>query len=68
MRLTTSHWLKALATAFIFLTRLPMPRFESIAPEDEGRSLLCFPIVGLVIGLMMLVLAKALFPLTSPST
>jgi len=66
MRLTTSHWLKALATAFIFLTRLPMPRFESIAPEDEGRSLLCFPIVGLVIGLMMLVLAKALFPLTSP--
>ena len=61
-----STWLKALATAFIFLTRLPMPQFDRIEPEDEGRSLLCFPIVGLVIGLMMLVLAKALFPLTSP--
>ena len=59
-------WLKALATAFIFLTRLPMPTFDSIEPEDEGRSLLCFPVVGLIIGLLLLVLAKALFPLTSP--
>ena len=59
-------WLKAIATAFIFLTRLPMPHFERIEPEDEGRSLLCFPIVGLVIGLLMLVVAKALLPLTSP--
>lgn len=61
-----STWLKALATAFIFLTRLPMPEFERIEPEDEGRSLLCFPIIGLTIGLMMFVLAKALFPLMSP--
>ncbi len=61
-----STWFKALATAFIFLTRLPMPQFERIEPEDEGRSLLCFPVVGLVIGLLMFVLANALLPLTSP--
>ena len=43
-----------------------MPQFDRIEPEDEGRSLLCFPIVGLIIGLLLLVLAKALFPLTTP--
>jgi adenosylcobinamide-GDP ribazoletransferase len=53
-------WIKALATACIFLTRLPMPTFESIEPEDEGRSLVCFPIVGLIIGLLMWALASSL--------
>ena len=46
-------WPKAIITAFIFLTRLPMPQLASIEPEDEGRSLACFPVVGLAIGLIL---------------
>lgn len=43
-------WLKALATACVFLTRIPMPRMAQVLPEDEGRALLCFPLVGLLVG------------------
>ncbi|MFA7553822.1 MAG: adenosylcobinamide-GDP ribazoletransferase [Spongiibacteraceae bacterium] len=59
-------WLKALATAFIFLTRLPMPTFNNIEPEDEGRSLLCFPIVGIFIGLLLWIIGSSLHTTLSP--
>lgn len=59
-------WLKALATAFIFLTRLPMPALQQLTPEDQGRSLLCFPMVGAVIGLLMWLLASSLLNTLSP--
>ncbi|MEE8057866.1 MAG: adenosylcobinamide-GDP ribazoletransferase [Pseudomonadales bacterium] len=59
-------WFKALVTACIFLTRLPMPLINSIEPKDEGRSLLCFPLVGLIIGLLLWVLAASLHALFSP--
>lgn len=59
-------WLKALATTFIFLTRLPMPKLEAIEPIDEGRSLLFFPAVGLVIGLLLCVMAVSLTSFMSP--
>lgn len=59
-------WLKALATAFIFLTRFPMPTFDRIEPEDEGRSLTCFPVVGLTIGLLLWLLAASLSGVFSP--
>lgn len=49
--------LKATAIAFMFLTRIPMPRLESISDEDQGRALLCFPIVGLCIGALLSVCA-----------
>jgi adenosylcobinamide-GDP ribazoletransferase len=53
-------WLKALITATIFLTRLPMPQLATITPEDEGRSLVFFPLVGLIIGLLLCLLACVL--------
>lgn len=52
-------WPKALATAFIFLTRIPMPTLRTIEPHDEGRALLCFPLVGIVIGGLLAILAIA---------
>lgn len=42
-------WLRALAAAFGFLTRLPVPRGE-LQPETLGRSLAFFPLVGCVLG------------------
>jgi adenosylcobinamide-GDP ribazoletransferase len=52
-----TKWPKALATAFIFLTRIPMPTLDTIEPEDQGRSLVFFPIVGFAIGLLLVALA-----------
>jgi len=51
---------KAVVVAFIFLTRLPMPRLAHISPEDNGRSLCAFPLVGLVIGLLLFIAASVL--------
>jgi adenosylcobinamide-GDP ribazoletransferase len=61
-----STWLKAIATAFIFLTRIPMPVLPHIEAEDEGRSLLCFPVVGLTIGLLLCLLTITLNTLLTP--
>lgn len=60
------NWFNATAIAFMFLTRLPMPRLNTITPEDEGRALVCFPGVGLVIGLLLALLALGLQHYTSP--
>lgn len=59
-------WLKALATAFIFLSRIPMPALDRITPADEGRSLACFPVVGLAIGLLLWLLAYSLSNVFTP--
>jgi adenosylcobinamide-GDP ribazoletransferase len=48
---------KAIIIAFLFLTRLPMPRIEHISAADNGRSLCAFPLVGLVIGLLLMAVA-----------
>lgn len=48
---------KAIIIAFLFLTRLPMPRIENVSAADNGRSLCAFPLVGLVIGLMLVAVA-----------
>lgn len=61
-----NQWPKALATACIFLTRLPMPRFDAISAEDEGRSLMFFPLVGVIIGGLLSVLAIGLLTVFSP--
>lgn len=60
------QWFKALAVAFIFLTRIPMPQLSEITPQDNGRALVCFPIVGLVIGLLLWVTVLALDSLLDP--
>lgn len=54
--------LRALVTAFVFLTRIPMPALNDYKAEDSGRALAYFPVVGLVIGFSLL-LTTALLPL-----
>ncbi|MGK0442177.1 MAG: adenosylcobinamide-GDP ribazoletransferase [Pseudohongiellaceae bacterium] len=55
--------LRPLIAAFIFLTRIPMPKLDDVKPEDSGRALAYFPIVGLAIGLLLFFIAL-LLPLT----
>lgn len=51
---------RALVLAFIFLTRIPLPvRFEP-EPVDWGRSVAGFPIVGLAIGIVLVLLSALL--------
>jgi len=56
----SSNWLRGLATAFMFLTRIPMPRLENFSAADSGKALPLFPLVGLVIGLVMAALGYLL--------
>jgi adenosylcobinamide-GDP ribazoletransferase len=42
--------------ALQFLTRIPVPLAEAPAPEARGRSLLAYPLVGGVIGLLLVAL------------
>lgn len=44
---------RALALALVFMTRIPVPLRFRPRPEDWGRSVLFFPAVGLVIGMLM---------------
>jgi len=57
--------LRAVALAFAFFTRIPVPVSGTPQPEDWGRSMLAAPLVGLAIGLMLLAPA-ALLTGTSP--
>lgn len=50
--------LRPLITAFMFLTRLPMPVLKDFQPQDSGRALAYFPVVGLAIGLLMLLIEQ----------
>lgn len=59
-------WPKAFAVATIFLTRLPMPRLSEVTPEDEGRSLLCFPLVGFLLGGILCAIAVLSLPVFGP--
>ncbi len=40
--------------ALQFLTRLPTPQYPEVAPITVGRSLLFYPLVGLIIGALLL--------------
>lgn len=51
---------KPLIVAFLFFSRLPMPRIEQISAQDNGRALLFLPLVGLTIGLLLYIAACAL--------
>ncbi|BFM10117.1 adenosylcobinamide-GDP ribazoletransferase [Simiduia litorea] len=49
----TSFWL-----ALMFLTRIPAPVLDTVTDRDQGRALMFFPVIGLLIGM---VLAAILF-------
>lgn len=53
---------RGLVTAFMFLTRLPMPQLDNYQAEDAGKALALFPLVGLVIGLFLCVLSLLPLP------
>lgn len=53
------HWLKACWIAFQYLTRIPVP--QSAEDEDHGKSVVFYPLVGLVIGLVLVILQLPLF-------
>lgn len=40
-------------TAFLFLTRIPMPRLTELNEQDSGRAFSLFPLVGLVLGALL---------------
>lgn len=48
-----SDYYKALVLAFMFLTRLPMPKLAEVNAEDNGRAMACFPVVGACLGLLL---------------
>jgi adenosylcobinamide-GDP ribazoletransferase len=58
--------LRPLALALSFLTRVPV-RVGEVGPLDPARSLAFFPVVGALIGALLLGLANVLAPLLPPS-
>ncbi|MGH1370770.1 MAG: adenosylcobinamide-GDP ribazoletransferase [Cellvibrionaceae bacterium] len=48
-----NHFYRALVTAFLFLTRIPMPHLENLDDQDSGRAFALFPLVGLVLGVIL---------------
>jgi len=48
--------LHALGLAIQFLTRLPVPRSLRYSPQALGGSVLCYPLVGLLLGALLLAL------------
>jgi adenosylcobinamide-GDP ribazoletransferase len=58
--------LKRLLLAITFLTRLPLPIPKNITNSDMGRSTPFFPLVGLIIGLMLVGIDR-IFSLILPS-
>jgi len=59
--------LRAFTLALVFLTRLPV-RFDGIPSTDEqGRSVAMYPLVGLVIGALLLLAAMLLSWLGAPA-
>jgi adenosylcobinamide-GDP ribazoletransferase len=58
-----SRGCRALIVALLFLTRLPMPTLSAITPPDQGRAAACFPLVGLILGTLLVLAALLLAPL-----
>lgn len=53
MNTTSKQQLKAIAVAFIFSSRVPMPVLDEIKPEDSSRSLPWFLLVGATLGILL---------------
>jgi len=52
--------------ALTFFTRIPLPIPKDVTAEDFTRSYQFYPLVGLVVGLLLWLLAKALIPYYPP--
>lgn len=52
--------MRALRIALQFLTRLPLTQPAECTPRERGRSVLYYPLVGLMIGALLLALNSAL--------
>jgi len=52
--------------ALTFFTRIPLPVPQDITAEEFTRSYRFYPLVGLIIGLLLWILAKALIPYYPP--
>ena len=59
-------YLTAFALAVQFLTRLPTPRLQDTTQEDIARSVLAFPFVGLLIGILLFIVTNALSEVPAP--
>lgn len=55
--------MRPLLIAVQFLTRLPVRLRRPPEPREVGRSLLCYPVVGLALGLLLAVSARLVAPL-----
>ncbi len=52
--------MRALRIALQFLTRLPLPQPGECTPRERGHSVLYYPLVGLIIGVLLLILNSVL--------
>lgn len=58
------QWLRPFLIALTFLTRLPAPAPTPVDEHESGASLVAYPLVGAVIGTLLVILALLLNPLT----
>ncbi|KGK81967.1 cobalamin synthase [Desulfosporosinus sp. HMP52] len=58
--------MRGLLIALTFFTRIPLPVPQDITTEEFTRSYRFYPLVGLIIGLLLWLLAKALIPYFPP--
>jgi len=54
----SGQYMRGLILAFQFLTRLPTPQLEDFKQEELSTSAIWFPLVGLVIGLLLVIAAQ----------
>jgi adenosylcobinamide-GDP ribazoletransferase len=57
---------KVFLTAISVLTILPLNRKRAVSEQDLARSVVYFPLVGLVIGLLLMAVAQWLSPVLAP--
>ena len=50
--------MKTFWLAIQFMSRLPTPQYESVSSEEIGRSIHYFPVVGLIIGAILILTAQ----------
>ena len=62
-----SPFVKSFLIAQTFLTRLPTPKISTINEEEISRSILCYPLIGLCIGFLLVLLAYFLSTFINPT-